>query len=87
MTMDPPSDVLKIRGVEQSSFDYNQTIHCTIDTQDLNTYWSSTGRDIENSMESLTYELEVPSLVSYVEITAFQALFHESSPIYKASSV
>ena len=44
-------------GIEDSSHDYNQTIHLTLDTRDLNSFWSSKGSDSADSSEWLLYKI------------------------------
>lgn len=74
---------VELKGLESSSHDYNQTIHLTLNTTNLNTFWSSTGSDTKDSTEWLLYQIkESPCIISSVMVTAFQALFHPNDPIY-----
>jgi hypothetical protein len=70
-------------GLESSSQDFNQSIHRTLDLENLNTFWSSTGSSTKNECEWLLYQIkESPCLISSVMITVFQAYFHSRDPIY-----
>ena len=73
---------VEMTGIEDSSHDYNQTIHLTLDTRDLNSFWSSKGSDSADSSEWLLYKInDDPWLISSVMITAFQAMFHYEDPV------
>ena len=74
---------IELIGLQDSTHDYNQTIHLTLDTRDLNSFWSSKGSNSADSSEWLLYQTKNdPWLISSVMITAFQARFHYEDPIY-----
>lgn len=48
---------VELKGLAASSQDYDQSIHCTLDLIDLNTYWSSKGSASKDSTEWLLYQI------------------------------
>ena len=48
---------ISIKALEDSSHDFDQTIHRTIDLENLNSFWSSGGSDTADSSEFLLYEV------------------------------
>jgi len=79
---------VNLKGLESSSHDYSQTIHLTLDTSNLNNFWSSSGSNSKDSTEWLSYKIEGEAcLISSVSVSAFQALFHTNDPIYPPSKV
>lgn len=74
---------LELIALSDSSHDFNQTVHLTLDYNNLNTFWSSLGSETSESTEDLVYQIrDSPWLISSVMITAFQAKFHTDDPIY-----
>mmetsp|Transcript_12641 Transcript_12641/g.11190 ORF Transcript_12641/g.11190 Transcript_12641/m.11190 type:complete len:86 (-) Transcript_12641:1314-1571(-) len=45
-----------IKGVKDSSHDFDQTVHRTVDIDDLNSFWSSGGSDTAESTEWLIFD-------------------------------
>lgn len=79
---------ISIKGLQDSSHDYDQTVHRTIDLEDLNSFWSSGPSDTADHKEWLLYEVyESPCLISSVMITVFRALFQLNDPIFPPSKV
>ena len=79
---------LELSAISESSHDYNQTVHLTLDYDNLNTFWSSAGSDSSESYEHLWYQItEGLCAISSFSITAFQALYQNNDPIYYPRTV
>jgi hypothetical protein len=74
---------IPIKGIKDSSHDFDQTIHRTTDVNDWNSFWSSTGSKTTDSTEWLLYQTDdSPSVIAGVTIAAFQAKYQTDDPIY-----
>lgn len=67
------SPYLPLQGVTESSKDYNQSIHRTLDINDEHGFWSSTGSKTQDASEFLLYKLPEPTLIKEVFWRIFKA--------------
>lgn len=49
---------IEMIGLRDSTHDYNQTVHLTLDYLNLNSFWSSTGSDSKDASEWLLYQIK-----------------------------
>jgi hypothetical protein len=80
--------VLKLIGIESSSHDFNQTIYRTLDKDNKDSFWSSTGSESQNDNEFLVYRIKKgPALISSVSMYVYSATFQSNMPIYHPEKV